>query len=153
MKKDIAIYIKTKKWGEVYASLSPFEKRMCISIASNRKTLVSSAARHSLIPRGTADMLLAHLKEVKLVVQSGESKSGKLYKIVDTDFETYCNEADRALAWAEAREEIEEEFYNLAAQRFEALEHLGLIKGNGHHIAKNIAATVGSAVKKLWRRK
>jgi predicted transcriptional regulator of viral defense system len=77
-------------------------------------------------------------------------KRGK-YAVADKDFAAYLELCVIDLNKDEVSIEAEKIAYRAMAPFFEALEHQGLIVGNGHHIAQKIAGIAKDMVDKQWR--
>jgi hypothetical protein len=150
MKTITSKYIEASQWPEAFASLSEWEKRVMVVIARGACNR-SSIAINALITPVSADNSILHLAKVGLIAVERAAPAGNLYKIVEPEMVDHCNGVSKAFVWDSAIEQIAHEVYSLTAKRFEALEHLGLIVGNGHHMAQKASNDVKSELKKRWR--
>jgi hypothetical protein len=58
---------------------------------------------------------------------------------------------DKSTTFEEAKIEVENRIHQAACAVFEDLEGSGLIAGNGHHMAQNLAAQAVEEVRRRWR--
>jgi predicted transcriptional regulator len=149
MRKITTEYIAREQWAEAFSNLSDWEKRVMIVVASGACNR-GSIARHSLISITSADNSILKLLEAGLIVVERTAPAGKMYKVAHAEMEKYCKSVDKNLVWNDAIDRIKIEIYQLTAQRFEALEHLGLIRGNGHHMAQEISESVKVDLQERW---
>jgi hypothetical protein len=59
---------------------------------------------------------------------------------------------DRLVIWGGVVDELNNQIYQFLVTRFEALEHLGLIIGNGHHFAQKATAEIKAELDERWRK-
>lgn len=151
MRKITTKYIAREQWAEAFASLSFWEKRVMVVISSGACNR-GSIATNSLISLVSADNAILKLVQAGLIVVERTAPAGNIYKVAVDQMEEYCKSVSKSFIWDGVIEQIEQEVYQLTAQRFEALEHLGLIVGNGHHMAQTVSASVKSELQKRWRK-
>jgi hypothetical protein len=99
----------------------------------------------------TIDTIIINLVKAKILALDSKTSQRKLFAHISQGFEKYCKAVDISIPWASAIADIHQEFYDMAAHRFEALEHLGLISGNGHHMATDLVDLIDKDLHQRWR--
>jgi hypothetical protein len=149
MKNDTSEYIVREMWAETFASLSLLEQRIVVSIAIHAIS-ASNIAISCLADRRCVDNSIRGLLSAGLLSVNKEVATGSVYELIPPGFVAYCKQFDRAMLYTNAVKQVTNEIHALVVKRFEALEHLALINGNGHHLAQNISAEVESILRKRW---
>ena len=125
-----------------------------VSIANSLrgKLIVGKIAIACLADRQTISVMVKSLSTAGLLDISKDSAGPivNLYSITSAGMSAYCKSADKFAVWDGAIDEIVNQFYDLAAQRYEALEHGGFIRGNGHHAAQKVAQYVKEDLIDRW---
>jgi hypothetical protein len=153
MRQQIHDHIKAERWPEAFTCLSPMEQRIMVSIANSLRARMNSGGKIAiacLADRQTISVMVRSLNIAGLLDISKDSAGNNLYAITHAGMFTYCKSVDKFAVWDGAIDEIANQFYDLAAQRYEALEHGGFIRGNGHHAAQKVAQYVKEDLIDRW---
>jgi hypothetical protein len=154
MREQAKNYIQARQWPETFACLSPLEQRIMVVVAEAALGINGgNIARKCLADRQVTDRMVTRLEAAGLICAAKTAPAGKLYTANDPGMREYCQSLDKFMVWGDAIREVQQDFYDLAAQRFEAMEGLGLIFGNGHHMAQKISQLVENDLRERWRKK
>ena len=144
-----AIAQKTKNWESFLLSFSPQQQGILQATGNKTVTPDQVARRLMRSPRSISTQMAKMSRDSVLV----RIKIGT-YAVPNKDFASYLETSILApLDKEDVATEASTTAYQAMAPFFEALEHQGLIVGNGHHIAQSFAQKAKDTVLEEWRGK
>lgn len=146
-KAMLEIAQKSGDWESCLASFS--EQHQWILRAIGNKTIPAAAvARKLMLQERSISSAMTKLCRDGVLNRVSPGQ----YKVVNQSFAAHLElVVINPLTKEELAIEAEKIAYQAMAPFFEALEHQGLIVGNGHHIAQAIASHVKDIVLERWR--
>jgi hypothetical protein len=151
MRKQIHQYIESKSWEAVIACLSPLEQRIVVSLARCDHAVRGAISIKCFSTPATTNVMINRLIVAGLIKLVKTTAAGERLGITDEGFRKHCLTLDRSVIWGGVVDELNNQIYQFLVTRFEALENLGLIYGNGHHFAQKAAAEIKAELDERWR--
>lgn len=149
VRKIATEYIANEQWAEAFANLSNLEQKVMAVIGAGTCSRAEIAEK-AMIDITGADNVILKLTRGGLIEVDRVALSGKRFKISSLEMAEYCKSIDKSFIWRDAIDRVKLEVYELTARRFQSLEYLGLIVGNGHHMAQTLSETVSKELQDRW---
>lgn len=145
--------VLSRNWEGLFLSLSQLDRAILAAIGKNKRQTTNSLSSRLFARSNTIAAKIAILVNAGILIRVENG----IFRIAHPSFAGYCdgrNPADYVSVDLEfAKQAIIADCYNLTAKRFESLEHLNLVVGNGHHMAQDISNYAAKIVEERWRSK